>query len=156
MGAEADDVVVPVAAGAGFGAGVVVLGGTEDVPDGVEGLRRAGFADFRDDAGAAVPRYGTADEAGGAGFDAAGVDVARTTPFDCAGCVTPSFLCTLTWLLSTGPDALRFSCGVCDGPFAPPAGRGTGLGTPADALGFGVVVVFAAVGSTMDMRSLKA
>jgi hypothetical protein len=59
----------------------------------------------------------------------AGVDDERTVPF--ADTPPPSFRCILTWPLSTGPDALRFSCGIWGAPFAPPTGRGAGLGAPA-------------------------
>jgi len=109
----ADEAGVDVAGGAGLGAGAgtgaVALGLAAGAFDDCRGLRTGGFAGF-DDAGAAVPRYGTAVvDADGVGFDVAGDEVARATPLGCAGPPTASFLCILICPLSTGPDALRFN-----------------------------------------------
>jgi hypothetical protein len=95
-------------------------------------------------------------EVGRFGRGAPGVAVGRPIPLPCTIWLAPSFLWTLTWLLSTEPDALRFSCGDWTAPLVLPAGRATGFGAPAGAAGLGAVVVFGAVGSTIDMISLNA
>lgn len=101
--------MVEAGVGLGAGAGAVVLGLAAGAFDDCKGFRTGGIAGF-DDAGAAVPRYGTAVvDADGVGFDVAGDEVARATPFACADPPTASFLCILACPLSTGPDALRFS-----------------------------------------------
>ena len=144
------------AAGADLGADTGALGAVAAVFDGGRAFRKAEFTGL-DVAGAAVPRYGTAVVgAAGAGLDVAGDDAERTAPSGCEGRATASFLCILTCALSTDPDALRFSCGVCDAPFATTTGRGAGLG--AAAIGACFVAVaggFLLVGSIIDMMSLR-
>jgi hypothetical protein len=155
LGAADEAGVDVVAAGAGLGAGAVALGLAAGAFDDCRGFRTGGFAGFAD-AGAAVPRYGTAVvDADGVGFDAAGDDVARTAPFACVDPPTASFLCILACPLSTGPDALRLSCGVCDALFAPPTGRDTGLGAPAGGACLDTVACAFALGSIIDMMSLR-
>jgi hypothetical protein len=156
LGAADEAEVDEVAAGAGLGAGAAAFGLAAGVFDDCRGFRTGGFAGF-DDAGAAVPRYGTAVvDVDGVGLDVAGDEVARTPPLGNADPATASFLCTLTCPLSTGPDALRFSCGVCDAPFAPPIGRDAGLGAPLGGACFETVAcVFTAAGSIIDMMSLR-
>jgi hypothetical protein len=156
LGAADEAVVEGVAAGAGLGAGAAAFGLAAGAFDDWRGFRTGGFAGF-EDAGAAVPRYGTAVvDADGVGLDVAGDEVARAASFACADPATASFLCILTCPLSTGPDALRFSCGVCETPFAPPVGRDTGLGAPAGGACLETVAcVFAPVRSIIDMMSLR-
>jgi len=156
LGAADEAGVEVVAAGAGLGAGAAAFGLAAGAFDDCKGFRTGGFAGF-EDAGAAVPRYGTAVvDADGAGFDVAGDEVARTAPFACADPPTASFRCILTCVLSTGPEALRFSWGVCEALLAPPIGRGAGLGAPVGGPCFETVAcVFAPVRSIIDMMSLR-
>lgn len=156
MGAADEAGVEVVTGGAGLGAGAAAFGLAAGAFDDCRGFRTGGFAGF-EEAGAAVPRYGTAVvDADGVGFDVAGDEVARTAPFACADPPTASFLCILTCPLSTGPEALRFSCGVCEAPFAPTVGRDAGLGAPAGGPCFETVAcVFAPVRSIIDMMSLR-
>jgi hypothetical protein len=144
------------AAGAGLGAGTAALGAAAAAFDGCGGFRIAGFA-VLEAAGAAVPRYGTAVVgAAEVGLDVAGDDAARIAPSGCDDRTTASFLCILTCPFSTGPEALRLSCGVCDAPFAPPAGRGAGLGAPTVGACFVAVAgIFLLVGSIIDIMSLR-
>lgn len=82
----------------------------------------------------------------------AGDEVARAAPFACADAPTASFLCILLCPVSTGPDAFRFSWGVCDAPFAPPTGRGAGLGAAGAGARFVTVAAgFAPVRSIIDI-----
>jgi len=141
-----------VAADADLGAGAAALGATAAALDDCVGFRIGGFAGFDED-GAAVPRYGTAVVgAARAGFDVAGDEAARAAPFVCAETPTASFLCILLCPVSTGPDAFRFSWGVCDALFATPTGRGAGLGAPGAGARFATVAGgFAPVRSMIDM-----
>jgi hypothetical protein len=152
----ADEAGGAPAVGAGFEAGTATLGAAAAAFDGCGGLRIAGFA-VLEAAGAAVPRYGTAVVgAAWVGLDVAGDDVARTAPSGCDGRPTASFLCILACPLSTGPDALRFNCGVWDAPITPPTGRDAGLGAPAVGACLGAIAGgFRFAGSIIDMMSLR-
>lgn len=153
MGAAVDAATAPVPEGIGRGAAPVVFGEAVDVlVVGVRDLRTVELAVFSDE-GAAVPRYGTVVTGTEFVRITAGVDVARTAPFADSVGIAPSFLGSLAWLFSTGPEAFRLSGGCCEVPFAPPAGRDNGFEAPACATG---LIVLGADGSTIDIRSLKA
>lgn len=98
-----------VGGGVGLGDGAVALGAVDDALAWRFGLLTIGLATLAP-AGAAVPRYGMVEiGAGGFGRPAPGVAVGRAPPFVCAGWPMLLVRGNLTWLLSTGPEALRLS-----------------------------------------------
>jgi hypothetical protein len=93
----------------GFGDGAAALGAADDALVWGFGLLTIGLATLAP-AGAAVPRYGMVEIGAGAfGRAAPGVAAGRPAPFVCAGWPVLLVRGNLTWLLSTGPDALRLS-----------------------------------------------